>query len=284
MAVADDLATMQVTELDLSRYVSVPPSETVAATVEAMRDSGYSAACVVDEGELVGIFTQRDVLMRVLGRSRVCDTPIGEEMTRSPRTMLAEQSVADGLHIMREWWVRSIPVVNEAGQLVGSLSWYAVMRTMASILSQPSESSQIEPGFEHGLEFVDFTGLNTSTPVTVRADTTAEEAAHHMRVRAIGSLLVLDEREHLVGILTEFDLLAKLACTGTDLATVRVEEVMNQNGVTLSARSSIADAIQQMADRGLSHAPLLGESSRPVGMASFRDIAAYFETSLESFS
>jgi CBS domain-containing protein len=284
VAVADDLAAMKVSELDLSRYVSVPPSETVAATVEAMRSSGFSSACIVDDGELVGVFTQRDVLMRVLGRSRVCDHPIGEEMTRSPRTMLSDDSVADGLHIMREWWVRSIPVVDPDRHLVGSLSWYAVMKTMAGILARPKDKSQIEPGFEHGLEFVDFTGLNTSTPVAVPVDATVEEAAHHMRSRAIGSVLVLDERERLLGILTEFDLLVKLACTGTDLADVTAGEIMTADVVALSARSSLADAIQKMADRGFSHAPLLGESSRPVGVASFRDIASYFETSLESFA
>ena len=284
MAVVDDLATMKVSELDLGRYVAVEPDETVATTVEAMRETGYSSACVVDDGALVGVFTQRDVLMKVLGRSRICEIAVGEEMTPSPRTMGADASVADGLAIMREWWVRSIPVVDDDGGLIGSLSWYTVMKTIADILKRPSDESQTEPGFEHGLEFVDFTGLNFSAPVMVKETDMVDVAAHHMRARAIGSVLVVDSREHLVGILTEFDLLVKLACTGRDLAEIAVGETMTSDVVTLSARSSIAEAIQQMANRGFSHAPLLGESAKPVGMASFRDIAAYFETSLASFS
>lgn len=283
MAVADDLATMAVSELDLGRFVKVAPSESISETVEAMRDAGYSCACVVDDGTLVGVFTQRDVLMRVLGRSRVCDDPVGEEMTRSPRTMRPDQSVADGLAIMREWWVRSVPVVDDAGGLVGNFSWYTVMSTMAGILNRPSEAGQTGPGVEHGLEFVDFTGLNISSPVTVSEQDTAAVAAHHMRARALGSILVVDQREHLIGIVSEFDLLERLACTGADLEKVTVGEMMSPDVVTLSVRSKISDAIQKMADKGLSHAPLLGESSRPVGVASFRDIAAYFETSLETF-
>lgn len=283
MAVVDDLATMAVSELDLGRFVKVAPSESISKTVEAMRDAGYSCACVVDDGTLVGVFTQRDVLMRVLGRSRVCDDSVGDEMTRSPRTMRPDQSVADGLAIMREWWVRSVPVVDDAGGLVGNFSWYTVMSTMAGILNRPSEAGQTGPGVEHGLEFVDFTGLNISTPVTVYEQDTADVAAHHMRARALGSILVVDQREHLTGIISEFDLLVKLACTGADLEKVTVGKMMSPDVVTLSVRSKIADAIQKMADKGLSHAPLLGESSRPVGVASFRDIAAYFETSLETF-
>lgn len=283
MAVADDLATMAVSELDLGRFVKVAPSESISETVEAMRDTGYSCACVVDDGTLVGIFTQRDVLMRVLGRSRLCDDPVGDEMIRSPRTMRPDQSVADGLAVMREWWVRSVPVVDDAGRLVGNFSWYTVMSTMAEILNRPSEADQTGPGVGHGLEFIDFTGLNISTPVTVYEQDTADIAAHHMRARALGSILVVDQREHLTGIISEFDLLVKLACTGADLEKVTVGKMMSPDVVTLSVRSKIADAIQKMADKGFSHAPLLGESSRPVGVASFRDIAAFFETSLETF-
>ncbi|MFP4074549.1 MAG: CBS domain-containing protein [Actinomycetota bacterium] len=284
MAVADDLATMKVSELDLGRFVKVTPSETISGTVQAMRDTGYSCACVVDEGALVGVFTQRDVLMRVLGRSRVCDHPVGDEMTGSPRTMGPDQSVADGLAIMREWWVRSVPVVDSDGGLVGNFSWYTVMRTMAGILNRPPETDQTGPKLKHGLEFVDFTGLNIHAPVTVAEQDTADVAAHHMRARAIGSILVVDQREQLTGIISEFDLLERLACTGVDLEEVTVGEMMSPEVVALSVRSKIAEAIQKMADNGFSHAPLLGESSRPVGVASFRDIAAYFETSLETFA
>lgn len=284
MAVVDDLATMTVSELDLGRFVKVAPSESISDTVQAMRDTGYSCACVVDDGALTGVFTQRDVLMRVLGRSRVCDHPVGEEMTRSPWTMGPDQSVADGLAIMREWWVRSVPVVDDNGGLVGNFSWYTVMHTMAEILNRPPSTDSTGPKVQHGLEFVDFTGLNIHAPVTVSEQDTADVAAHHMRARAIGSILVVDQREQLTGIISEFDLLEKLACTGADLDAVTVGEMKSPDVVALSVRSKIADAIQKMADNGFSHAPLLGESSRPVGVASFRDIAAYFETSLETFT
>lgn len=284
MAISDSLEAISVSEVDLSRYVAVDPAESVASTVAAMRERDYSCACVVDGTELVGIFTQRDVLMRIVGRSRVCDLPIAEEMTESPRTMTPDQSVADGLAIMREWWVRSVPVVDGDRQLQGTLSWYTVMRTIAGLLSHPEDEEQKEPGVEHGLEFVDFTGLNTSTPVLVHSEDTADVAVHHMKARAIGSVLVVDDRGQLAGILTEYDVLTELACVGKDLRSLTVGEIMTSDVVTLSVRSPIVDAIRQMADRGFSHAPLVGESSRPVGIASFRDVAEYFETSLESLA
>jgi CBS domain-containing protein len=284
VAISDSLEAIRVSDVDLSRYVAVDPAESLTATVQAMRDGSNSCACVVDRGELVGIFTQRDVLMRIVGRPRVCDLPIAEEMTTSLRTMKGDQSLAEGLAIMREWWVRNVPVVDERGHLVGNLSWYTVMETIAGLLSATDDDEQQEPGVEHGLEYVDFTGLNTSAPVMVHAGDTADVAVHHMKARAIGSVLVVDERGQLVGILTEYDVLTELACAGKDLSSVTVGEIMTPDVVTLSVRSPIVDAIRQMADRGFSHAPLVGESSRPVGIASFRDVAEYFEASLESLA
>lgn len=282
MAIADALGEITVSELDLTRYVAAGPSDAVKETVQAMRDSNLAIACVVSDDELVGIFTQRDVLMRVIGRRQVCDHPIGEEMTVTVRTMRADQTVADGLTIMRQWWVRSVPVLDGDGHLVGSLSWYTVMKTIAELLGQPTDPTTTEPAVEDGVEFVDFTGLNTSPPILVTADDTADIAVHHLRTRAMGSVLVADQRGHVTGIVTEFDVLAKLGCERDDLTSMSVAELMTPDPVTLSARSPVIEAIRQMAKRNFSHAPLMGETGRPVSVASFRDIVSYLDASLES--
>jgi CBS domain-containing protein len=101
-----------------------------------------------------------------------------------------------------------------------------------------------------------------------------------MKTRAIGSVFVVDHRENLVGVVTEFDLQSRNAWRAPDLATRSVTDFMTHDPVALSARSSIADAIQKMATSGFSHVPLIGESGRPIGVASFRDIADYFETTV----
>lgn len=282
MAIVDALTSINVRDLDLTRYVAVNSSDTVAGTVHTMRDALQACACVVDDEELVGIFTQRDVAARVVGRPKACEQPIRDEMSTSLQTMHADQSAADGLATMRQWWTRSVPVLDDDEHFVGLLSWYTMMQTIAGLLTLPTANEAGGPGVEHGLEFIDFTGLHTGTPVQVREADTADIAVHHMRARGIDSILVVDQREHVVGIVNEFDLLTKLACIQQGLADVPVGDIMTPNPVTLSVRSPIVDAIEQMAERGLSHATLLGESSRPVGVASFSDIVDYFEASLVS--
>ncbi|MBT8200113.1 MAG: CBS domain-containing protein [Acidimicrobiia bacterium] len=280
MSIADSLSSTPVSSLDLSRYASVDEDATVAETVDAMREAGRSCACILDGGTLKGVFTQRDVLMRVIGRPSTWQRPIAEEMTGSVRTMLDTQSASDGLAIMNEWWVRSVPVLDEGSQFVGNLSFYTMIRTIGGMLaSQVGEKSR-GISADEGLTFVDFTGLHWSTPVTVGLDDTVETAAHHMKARGIGSVLVTDVREQLVGVVSEFDLLTEIGCDRSDLSNITVKEVMTADPVVVAARSPIALAIERIIEHEFSHVPLVGETGRPVGVASFRDIAAYVESSL----
>ncbi|MDX1691410.1 MAG: CBS domain-containing protein [Acidimicrobiia bacterium] len=284
MTVAETLAGMPVTDLDLSRYVAVPVTGTVEDTLVAMCDAGVACACVVDdEGSLVGVFTQRDVLHRVLGHASTRSHSIAEEMSKQVRTVRRDQTVAEAMAIMNEWWVRNVPVVGERGELVGNVSWYQIMETIADVLHvRIGEHVAGEVNVTHGLRYIDFTGLNTSVPVKVGPGDSAAVAAHHMRARGIGSVMVVDGRDHLVGVLTEFDLQMHVACGPSNPGDVRVGDIMTDDPVTVDSRAPIGDAVQRMADRGFSHVPLVAGSGRIVGVASFRDICAFFEMSLDT--
>ncbi len=284
MNISDSLSATPVVSLDLTRHVAVDPASTVEDTVRAMSAAGRSCACIVDGHKLLGVFTQRDVLMRVLGRSKGWSLPIGDEMTRSVRTMRSSDSASDGLAIMNDWWVRSVPVLDDNDQFVGNLSFYTIMSTIADLVAGHLGDVDQEASDSLGLTLIDFTGLNTSAPMCVSEDATVEVAAHHMKARGIGSVLVLDNSEHLVGVLTEFDLQTKVGCDYADLSALTVGQVMTTDPIALAVRSPIADAIGQMAERGFSHLPLLGESGRPVAVVSFRDIAAYVEASFSALS
>ena len=279
MNIAESLAATPVTDLDLSRFVTVRTDATVADTVDAMNGANRSLACVTSEGGLIGVFTQRDYLMRVLARSQTWDRPITDEMTRAVRTVRPDQTAAEGMAIMNDWWVRSVPVVAADGALVGNLSYYELMSRIAELVADHIEDPDSSPDVRHSLTLIDFTGLHTSLPVTVRPDDSAEIAAHHMRARAIGSVLVVDSHEHLIGVLTEFDLQREIACELEDLSKVPVADIMTPDPISLAMRSPVVGAIEEMANRGFSHIPLLGETGRPVAVASFRDVAAYMEAS-----
>ena len=102
--------------------VTAPGSATVTEAARLMREKAVGAVMVLDEGRLVGVFTERDALFRVVAESRdVQTTCLSEVMTRNPRTVSPDMAFNDALHIMHEGGFRHVPVVRD-GRPVGMIS------------------------------------------------------------------------------------------------------------------------------------------------------------------
>lgn len=105
-------------------------------------------------------------------------------------------------------------------------------------------------------------------PLLMQAADTVQEACKAMRARHVGSVLVVDEREHLLGIFTGRDavrLLAKGKSGGTAL-----EHAMTLHPVTVSPEQKAIDALRAMSDGGFRHVPVV-ERGRIVGIVSRAD-------------
>ena len=112
----------------LLKFASVPPATvtsnaSVLEAVEVMAEHTVGAVAVVDDGKLLGIFTERDVMMRVVLRQRnPKDTRVGEVMTSPAETITDETHEEDALVHMVERHVRHLPIIGADGRLKGMLS------------------------------------------------------------------------------------------------------------------------------------------------------------------
>jgi CBS domain-containing protein len=105
------------------RNVLKAPSATpVARAARLMERKNVGALLVVDGGKLVGIFTERDVVFRVVAHGLdVRTTRVGDVMSRSPQTVEPDERFGYALLIMHEKGFRHLPVVDD-GRIVGILS------------------------------------------------------------------------------------------------------------------------------------------------------------------
>jgi CBS domain-containing protein len=121
----------------LNNITSQPPlmvdvDAMLAETVNRMQEGLRGCALVIDAGRLVGIFTERDVLMRVVGRPIDLErTAIRNYMTANPVTLPSDSSVAFALNRMLIEGFRHIPLVDEHGRPTGVVS----MRLLIEYLS-----------------------------------------------------------------------------------------------------------------------------------------------------
>lgn len=121
--------------------VVVAPQDTVHAATEKMCDLGVGAVGVVDkEGKLVGIFTERDLMRRVV-RPRLdpYKIPVAEAMTHNPTAAPQDMQASEAFEFMTDKHFRHLPIVDHFGKLQGMLSVRHLMRHLVEHLSHELE-------------------------------------------------------------------------------------------------------------------------------------------------
>jgi CBS domain-containing protein len=279
MNIAEHFKTQQVERLDLSHYCRVSSGCTVQAALKNLSESDNNCAFVMQETRLVGIFTDRDVLRKVVDAPQRWADPIDSVMTRTPKSVACTATAMDALHLMNNHHFRNLPVMNGENAAIGNLTHFSLMQLADGLLRDEAARAETEPAAQHSLSFVSLSGLMSDKPVTVVPGTTLAECIDSMRKHNIGTLIVVDERGGIIGVFSERDVLNKVACKLDRLDSEVVGDYMSGDVVKLSPRDSIATALHNMAQRRIRRLPLVSATDKPTGVVSFRDIAGYIETS-----
>jgi CBS domain-containing protein len=112
---------------DLVRHqdpLMLPPSASVSEACRRMRDRRVGAVLVVgeDDNRLLGIFTGRDAVHRVLAEAKsAAGTKLEEVMTREPTSIPPHSTAIEALRLMEDGRYRHVPVVDD-GKVVGVVS------------------------------------------------------------------------------------------------------------------------------------------------------------------
>jgi CBS domain-containing protein len=113
--------------------ITLLPEETVGRAIGLMLAQNIGAVLVVDSGgQLLGIFSERDLLTKVAGTPDSSTRPVLEYMTRRPETVRESDSLAFALHKMDCGGYRHLPVLRD-GKLVGVISVRDLMRHITGI-------------------------------------------------------------------------------------------------------------------------------------------------------
>ena len=121
---------------------SVEASGSVLDAIKAMAEAHIGAVLVKDGGKIVGIFTERDYLLKGELEGRTAkNTKVGDVMTSKMMTVTMDTSVEQCMGLMNQYRIRHLPVV-ENDQLVGLVSIRDVM--VAALQNRESEIRGLE--------------------------------------------------------------------------------------------------------------------------------------------
>lgn len=111
---------------------SVTPKDSVYKALELMADKNVGAVLVVENGQMVGIFTERDYARKIIlmGRTSL-DTPVEDIMTKDMVTIDTEQTIEECLALMTKYRIRHLPTI-EHGRLIGMVSMRDVVDAIIS--------------------------------------------------------------------------------------------------------------------------------------------------------
>lgn len=116
---------MKIQEVMTKDPATVTPGSTVRDVAQLMQREDTGIVPIVQEGsrQLVGVITDRDIAIRVVGEGRNADTRVSEIMSESRlATATPDDSVEKVLATMGSEQVRRVPIVDERGDLVGIVS------------------------------------------------------------------------------------------------------------------------------------------------------------------
>lgn len=142
------LSFAQVGDLPPRPVASVDVSDPVWKVVEAMKAKGRGAVLVTESGQLVGIFTERDLVSRVDHTDPLgSHITVKDVMTPHPTVIRPPDSLAEALRLLIQGRRRHLPIVDDRGKVLGLLSIRDLLSYVASKF--PEDMMNLPPSPDH---------------------------------------------------------------------------------------------------------------------------------------
>ena len=121
-----------------AEVIEVAPEDTLGEVAERMSEVNVGAVIVKDYGRLIGILTERDMLKAMAARVHTSEARVRQWMTEDPLTASAEMGVQEAAQVMLEHNFRHLPVLDDAGAVVGLVSLRRVVAATSAGAGNPA--------------------------------------------------------------------------------------------------------------------------------------------------
>jgi CBS domain-containing protein len=252
----------KVSEIMTTNLTKAPVSSTIFEVMEMMVAEDVGRVIITDDEIPVGIFTEKDVLKRVVNAQiDARKTPIKDVMTAPARAVREETHIVDAFGKMYRGKYRHLLVRGRRGKIVGIVS-------MRRILNLAVELGQ---GLNETKTLAD---IAAPAIVAVEQSATVYEAIELMNKRSVSAVVVTAAGKPS-GIFTERDVLKRVATKEINVQQTPVKQVMTAPVITMPQSALVGDVLVEMSRRDIRNMPVSGDSGELSGIVSMPEILQY---------
>lgn len=131
-----EIVKQKIRHLPLTEPLCIQSGTRVSDVISRMRAETQNCVLVCRENRCLGIFTERDILSKVLGNADSYDLPVDGFMSGEPECLTLDETLGKAIEILHETGYRNIPLVDEKGNCTGLLQLKNIIDFFAELFPQ----------------------------------------------------------------------------------------------------------------------------------------------------
>jgi signal-transduction protein with cAMP-binding, CBS, and nucleotidyltransferase domain len=252
----------KVSEIMTTNLMTAPVVSSIQQVLDTMVAADVGRIIITDKEVPVGIFTEKDVLKRVVHQNLETRSSVIKDVMTSPiRAVREETHIVEALGRMYKGKYRHLLVRGRRGKIIGIVSMRRILG-LAVELGQGMTETRTLGSLIRGEAW----SVDESLPVYETVDLMIQKGVASVVVTADGKP---------AAIFTERDVLKRVAGRGIDMKKTQVKQVMTSPLITMADTALIGEALTEMYRRDIRNMPVMAAGGELVGIVSMPDILQY---------
>jgi CBS domain-containing protein len=256
------MLSTKISEIMTPNVIMAESSTTIFAVMESMANNNVGGLVINEKQTPVGIFTEQDVLKRVMNRQLdLKKTSVKLVMTTPIRAVGRDTHIVEALGKMYRSKFRHLPVRGEKNAIVGMVSMRDILKLAVELGRNLADTQTIG-------------SVISGNATTVDGSQSVHETIEIM-IRQDRGCVIVTKDGRPQGIFTERDVLKRVAVKGVEPHRTPIKQVMTSNWLSMPGSALVGEVLGEMHRRDFRNMPILGERGELVGIVSMADVLHY---------
>lgn len=252
----------KVSEIMTSNLTHAAVTASILEVMEKMVAEDVGRIMITDDDVPVGIFTEKDVLRRVINANiDIRKTDIKTVMTSPVRAVREETHIIDAFSRMYRGKYRHLLVRGRRGKIIGIVSMRRILNLAVELGQGMSETRTLGD-------------IALSSIASVEDSASVQETIALMIKQSSGAVIVTAQGKP-VGIFTERDVLKRVAAKDMNLTKIPIEQVMTAPLISMPRSALVGDVLAEMYRRDIRNMPMSGDQGELLGLVAMPEILQY---------